>query len=270
VTGDFPPTVVGDGPPLLCLHGGPGLSDYLGSLDEETTGWRRVCYTQRGLPPSVTNGPYTVAQHVADAVSVLDALGIDEAVVLGHSWGGFLAAALATEHPERVRAVLAVDPLGIVGDGGMETFGRELEAGTPPEVWRRADELDQRAMSGRGTGADSVESLRLIWPAYFNDPASAPPMPPMRSSVAAYSECLADATALLAEGRLAERAASYGGPVEVLYGLGSPIPADAAVDTAHAFPMGSATGVPGAGHHPWLEVPGCVAGALARLASRLE
>jgi pimeloyl-ACP methyl ester carboxylesterase len=57
--------------------------------------------------------------------------------------------------------------------------------------------------------------------------------------------------------------------VEVLYGLGSPFPADAAIETAMAFWDGVATGVPGAGHFPWLEEPGCVTDALVRLGMRL-
>ena len=72
---DLPPTVEGDGPALLCLHGGPGFPDYLTGLGDETVGWRRITYTQRGLPPSTLDGPFTVAQHVADAVAVLDGLG---------------------------------------------------------------------------------------------------------------------------------------------------------------------------------------------------
>src|SRR3954470_5244668 len=125
---DFPVTVVGDGPPLLCLHGGPGMSDYLAMLGDETDGWRRITYTQRGLTPSTTTGPFTVAQHVADAVSVLDDLGLEDAVGLVHSWGGFPVAALAMEHPDRVQGVLLIDPLGIAGDGGYERFEAAMSA----------------------------------------------------------------------------------------------------------------------------------------------
>jgi proline iminopeptidase len=269
VSTDLPTTVEGDGPALLCLHGGPGMSDYLTGLAEETLGWRRISYTQRGLPPSTTDGPFTVAQHVADAIAVVDGLGLDEVVVLGHSWGGFMGAVLAIEHPDRVRGALLIDPMGIVGDGGMEVFVRQLEARTPAADWQRADELDQRAMAGEGTDEESLESLQLLWPAYFNDRATAPPMPPIRFSVPAYSECLENATAVLQSGVVAGRAAGYDGPVEVLYGVGSPIPPDASIATAHAFPQGSATGVPDAGHFPWMEQPGCVADALVRLAARL-
>jgi pimeloyl-ACP methyl ester carboxylesterase len=270
VTSDFPTVIEGDGPPLLCLHGGPGMSDYLGLLGDETDGWRRIRYTQRGLPPSTTDGPFTVAQHVADAVAVLDGLEIADAVVLGSSWGGFLGAIMAMEHPGRVRGLVMVDPLGIVGDGGYHHFEEQMLARTPEDVRERAEELDQRAMSGEGTDEDALESLRLVWPGYFNDPAGAAPIPPdLRLSVQCYSETVEEVFALLESGTLPERAAAYDGPVEIVHGLGSPFAPEAAIETAHAFPQGSATGVPEAGHFPWLEQPGCVADALVRLAARL-
>jgi proline iminopeptidase len=267
---DFPVTSIGDGPDLFCLHGGPGMSDYLAMLGDETDGWRRISYTQRGLAPSITEGPFTVAQHVADAGAVLDDLGLHDAVVLGHSWGGFLAAALAMEHPDRVRGLLLVDPLGIVGDGGYARFEAELGARTPDDVRAKAEELDQRAMAGEGTEADALESLRLVWPAYFNDVRSAPPMPDdLRLSVPCYADTWEDVMPMLASGELPGRAAAYAGPVEVLYGLGSPFPVETGIETAAAFPRGSASGVPDAGHFPWVEQPGCVADALVRLAELL-
>ena len=57
--------------------------------------------------------------------------------------------------------------------------------------------------------------------------------------------------------------------MEVVYGLGSPFPVEAALETAAAFPHGRATGVPEAGHFSWLEQPGCVADGLVRLGTQL-
>jgi proline iminopeptidase len=270
VTTELPPTIEGDGPALLCLHGGPGMSDYLALLGDETDGWRRIRYTQRGLAPSPTEGPFTVAQHVADAVAVLDSLDLEDVAVLGHSWGGFLAAVLAMEHPERVRGLLLVDPLGIVGDGGYPRFEEQLTARVPEDVRARADELDKRAMAGEGTEDDALESFRMFWPHYFNDSATAPPMPDdIRLSVPGYSQAFEDILALLATGDLPGRAAAYDGPVEVVYGLGGPFPVEAAIETAAAFPRGSATGVPDAGHFSWLDQPGCVADGVVRLGTLL-
>jgi pimeloyl-ACP methyl ester carboxylesterase len=58
-------------------------------------------------------GPYTASLLAADIVGLLDALGIEQAHVLGHSMGGFIAQALALEYPQRVRKlVLAATNFG--------------------------------------------------------------------------------------------------------------------------------------------------------------
>ena len=125
-------------------------------------------------------------------------------------------------------------------------------------------------MAGEGTEEEALESLRLVWPAYFADPATAPPMPEdIRLSIPCYSQTYDDIVALLAGGGLPARAAAYDGPVEVLHGLGSPMPAVAATATAACFPRGGPPASSDAGHFPWMEQPGCVSEALGRLAARL-
>lgn len=51
-------------------------------------------------------GPYTASLLAADTVGLLDALEIEQAVILGHSMGGFVAQALALEYPQRVRSLI--------------------------------------------------------------------------------------------------------------------------------------------------------------------
>ena len=114
----------GSGPPVLLLHGGPGMGfDYLRDLADELAQENAVAwYQQRGLAPSAAAGPYSVANDVDDARRVLDELGWDKAYVVGHSWGGHLALHVAEALPERLFGVLAVDPLGSVGDGCWPEF----------------------------------------------------------------------------------------------------------------------------------------------------
>lgn len=52
---------------------------------------------------------YSPDVFVADAIAVLDAAGIDRAVVVGHSMGGLHSIPLASRHPERVRSLVIVD-----------------------------------------------------------------------------------------------------------------------------------------------------------------
>src|SRR5258708_19222737 len=81
----------GSGRPLLVLHGGPAVNDYSDWFADELAGWDALRYTQRGVAPSVTEGPFTIEQHVSDAVAVLDPHDVPAATVLAHSWVGYLA-----------------------------------------------------------------------------------------------------------------------------------------------------------------------------------
>jgi pimeloyl-ACP methyl ester carboxylesterase len=258
--------VVGDGAPVLLVHGGPGLSyEYLDGLAEELgTGVRIAAFQQRGLAPSTLAGPFTISQAIDDVIAVLDGLGWPQAVLVGHSWGGHLVLRTAAAHPDRLLAVLSVDPIGVVGDGGTAAFEAEMVARTPKEGRARAQQLDERAMSGEGTADDGLEGLAIMWPAYFADPENVPPLPPIRLSVEAYSGLNDEMTEGLEE--IAAALATGSVPYGVVAGAGSPIPwGQAARTTAELSPRAFLTVVPAAGHFPWLEVPGSVRTALQRL-----
>lgn len=262
--------VAGDGQPVLTLHGGPGLTyTYLDDAAAELVGAYRVAnFQQRGLAPSVEEGPFTIEQALADVVAVLDHLGWERAYVVGHSWGGHLAFHAAVAVPDRLLGVLSVDPLGAVGDGGMAAFEAEMLARTPEQDRQRARDLDELTMRGEGTEADALEGLRLVWAAYFADPPNAPPMPPIRMSLAATALFEDVVRALPA---LEKALPDVRVPLGVLVGARSPMPPqEAGLVSAERVPGAWGVSVPDAGHFPWYESPGCVAAAMRRLADRQE
>ena len=264
-TGGITGWITGDGAPVLALHGGPGLSfDYLDGVVEGVAARYRVAtFQQRGLAPSTSEGDFTIAEAVDDIVAVLDELGWDTAYLMGHSWGGHLAFHAAAAIPDRLTGVLAIDPLGAVGDGGAAAFGAELVARMPDANRPRSDELEAKE-SGEGlTLEESLEQLELVWPSYFADPSIAPPMPPVQMSQAAYEGLWADVVARLPE--LEAALPSITVPVGVLVGARSPIPTSAGSDTADRIPGAWWHAEAGAGHFIWLEVPGAVLAALERL-----
>ena len=257
--------VAGEGQPVLILHGGPGMSfSYADEIADELLGAFRVAnFQQRGLAPSVVDGPFTIEQALADIVAVLDHLGWDRAYVVGHSWGGHLAFHAAVALPDRLLGVLSVDPLGAVGDGAMAAFDAEMFARTPEADRQRAKDLDEQSMRGEGTEADALEQMRLVWPAYFADPANVPPMPPFRFSVPASALFGEIATELPA---LEKALPDVRVPLGVLVGARSPMPPqEAGLVSAERVPGAWGISVPDAGHFPWFEAPGCVAAAMDRL-----
>jgi pimeloyl-ACP methyl ester carboxylesterase len=102
--------MAGSGPPLLLIQGlgyaGWGWEPITGPL---ATSYRVITFDNRGIGGSdAPPGPYDTATMAADAVGVLDELGIRRAHVMGASLGGMIAQMLALEHPDRVdRLILA-------------------------------------------------------------------------------------------------------------------------------------------------------------------
>jgi epoxide hydrolase 4 len=94
------------GTPVLLLHGFPdfalGWGPQLAAL--AAAGYRVIAPDQRGYPGS-DRPPrledYRVSTLVADVLGLLDALGIEQAHLVGHDWGGAVAWSLATDHSER-------------------------------------------------------------------------------------------------------------------------------------------------------------------------
>lgn len=270
-SGDISGVQYGEGVPLLLLHGGPGLTDYMGLLDDETGGYRRIRYQQRGTAPSTHDGLLSVARHVADAVAVLDTLGIERAIVAGHSWGGHLAEQVAVARPDRVAALLLVDPPGSDGDGGLVAASAELEARILPSNRARADELKEYLATHDPTDDDVTEALALRWAGYFADPPTAPAFPPtMRLSLRGNSETVASLFQELGTGSFASALATLTVPAMFVVGGKSPVPNSGGEATAARMSNAEVTVVADAGHLPWHERPGCIAAALASLRARID
>jgi|SRR6188768_1752497 len=244
-----------DTQPALLMHGGPGLSDYLEPLADELDGlFPMARYQQRGISPSVETGGRDIETHVNDALAVLDALGWEKAIVIGHSWGGHLAMHFAVAHPERLAAFVSIDPLGAVGDGGLAEFVARLSQEVPADDRPRYDEL--QALDTL-TEAQRDESFRMVWPYYFADPSKAPPFPgfayDMRSSATwdSINEHFEKRTLEL--GLL-----TVDVPFLLIHGEASPLPIAEARRTVALVSGGRLVAVPDQGHWPWLERPGVV------------
>jgi pimeloyl-ACP methyl ester carboxylesterase len=250
---------------VLAIHGGPGMSfDYLDDAVVELVARYQVAtFQQRGLAPSTLQGEFTVAEAVADIAAVLDGLGWETAYLVGHSWGGHLVFHAALALPHRLAGVLSVDPLGAVGDGGMEAFGAEMLARVPEAARERARVLDEKDTAGTATPEEELEAFSLFWASYFADPPAAPPMPHLEFSQQANQRLWADLTARLSE--LESSLPSITVPFGVIVGELSPMPPSAGTESAERIPGAWSHVEPGAGHFVWHEAPGCLLAAMDRL-----
>jgi pimeloyl-ACP methyl ester carboxylesterase len=258
--------MIGQGQPVLLLHGGPGFSHYYmeAVADELQTSYRVASFQQRGLAPSTLEGPFTIPQAISDVVSVLDGLEWPRTLLVGHSWGGHLAFRVVAAHPERMLGMLAIDPLGIVGDGGRAAFEAELHARTPKEGRARLDKLEEQEKTAELSTEEKDEFQAIIWPAYFADPENVMPRPPTEIRDEAFEGLIAE----VGDGT-EEVAASLGRgevPYGVLAGAASPFPwGHAARASVELSPTAFLKVIPNAGHFVWYEAPGSVRAALDQL-----
>jgi pimeloyl-ACP methyl ester carboxylesterase len=113
-TGPGPSAVVeragGEGPPTaLLLHGVTSSHLAWSFVADELPGVRLIAPDLRGRGGSRDVGPAGMARHAADLVAVLDALGIERTLVVGHSMGAFVSVVFAHLYPERVSELILID-----------------------------------------------------------------------------------------------------------------------------------------------------------------
>lgn len=101
----------GEGPPVLLLHGWP----------QDAWSWRRVmpllADRHRLIAPDLRGfgasgapaGGYDGMTFAADAIALLDALGIERAHAIGHDWGGFAAFGVGIAAPQRVASMVVLN-----------------------------------------------------------------------------------------------------------------------------------------------------------------
>ena len=106
--------VLGEGPPLVLMHGGPGL-DYttLTSLEPLADQFTLVFYDHRANGRSTGDATSMTWENlIADAEALRESLGFGQWAVLGHSFGGQVALEYVLRHPSRVSRLLLFDSCG--------------------------------------------------------------------------------------------------------------------------------------------------------------
>jgi pimeloyl-ACP methyl ester carboxylesterase len=101
---------MGEGPDIVLLHGFPDTPYSWSEIAEALVGagWRVTVPWLRGYHPEtiVPGRRYDPETLGRDALALLDAMGIDRAVLIGHDWGALLTYVAAALEPNRVRAIV--------------------------------------------------------------------------------------------------------------------------------------------------------------------
>ena len=244
-------TGTGSGTPVLVMHGGLGVDhtyfrpwlDALGDVAELTF------YDHRGngrsARPSLDDVDHST--WVADADALRGSLGHEQVVLLGHSYGGFLALRYALAHPDRVKALVLVSTAAAMQHWERVHENLDLHSATPAQ--RRA--FEDRPFED---DADMLSTLQALLPLYFHRPEP-DLMATLSASMVASSEASAAGGRCLADYDVREDLGRISVPTLVLAGRHDFIlPPDVTAE-----PL--AAGVPGAelvvfersGHFPFIE-----------------
>ncbi len=150
-------------PPALLLHGIGNYGRYWDLFADAVAGrLRLVAPDARGHGESAKPATgYEPREFVADAAAVMDALGLERPLVVGHSMGGFHAAALTLAHPDRVRALVLVDVGPRVEQAAMSR-ARRLSLGRPDRFPDEASALAYLRRTSPGY-SDAVYENRMRW-----------------------------------------------------------------------------------------------------------
>jgi pimeloyl-ACP methyl ester carboxylesterase len=171
--------------------------------------------------------------------------------------------------PERIAGAVIIDPLGAHLEV-VEEFGERLRAPLTEAERARVDELEAKEEAGTATSEESMESFRIVWPSYFADPPSAPPMPDMDMAVGPFTATFASIAEHDAAGTLVRALPSIPSeiPVVFIHGAASPMPLRASTGTAELIPHARVEVIAGAGHFTWLERPDEVRDTVAAIVAR--
>ena len=163
--------VRGAGEPLFFIHGAMIADTFEMIADELAASYRLVTYRRRGFHGTPAHEDCTISKVVADAVALLDHLGIATAHVAGHSYGGVTALQLAVNAPTRAHTLGLLEPALMTVPSAAD-FGSE--AASIGEMFQSGD--------GAGTlvafltlvgGPDPVPRLDKTLPAGWFDQAVA-------------------------------------------------------------------------------------------------
>lgn len=252
--------VEGEGPPVVLCHGGPGLWDYLGGLAGRLSDDFRVLrWDQRGCGRSGPAAPYGIERAVQDVQDLHAALGIDgKWVVVGHSWGAYLALLTAVAHPETTAALVYVSGNGTPecwSERGRAIANARAAARLTLQQRERLADLEERTRSWD----EEVEFRRLTWMADFVEHSPPPGELEEMATTAltinfSVNRALSRAV-LYPSDELLERCDRCEVPALLVHGSHDPRPDVGAVELAGHLPHSRFALIDGAGHHPWVEQP---------------
>lgn len=253
----------GAGEPIVLLHGGPGMGNYLGTLaDVLSPPFQVVSYDQRGCGQSTDNGSFAIDEQLADLDAVRASIGAARLHLFGHSYGGLLAQLYAKAHPDRVASLVLCCSMANTGPkvSQMESRGINERVMKQPKRSNLAWAVGGLLMQFPGRVGDRGFGLALqqMMLNYVVRRDRAPAFEAGRASKRAWRGTNASVKAL-GNDYLADLVVPA--PVLIVQGDQDVI-RETNVVLAARFPAATNVRIANAAHFPWLEQPDAFAAAV--------
>lgn len=259
---------IGQGPPMVVLHGGPDFDfDYLlPEFDRLAERFHLIYYDQRGRGRSadgVRPDDVTVESEMDDLDRVRRHFGLEKMVIIGHSWGAVLAMEYASRHPERVTDLILLNTAPASNDD-VRVFREHLRRIRPTADVEAMNALTQTAGYRAGNLDVESEYYRIhfrpaITAAGLLDrliPRLRVNFTPERVLLArAIEQRLYSQTWYSSGYALLRRINRLAVPTLVIHGEYDFVPVDVAVHIADAIPGTRLVVLPNCGHFAFLEAP---------------
>jgi haloalkane dehalogenase len=214
----------GDEPAIVLLHGFPDDWRIYQRLIPHLAPRRAVAFDFLGYGHSDRPARPSPGQHETELTAVLDALGIEQAVLVGHDAGGPVAVNVTVASPVRVARLFLMNTY--YGTAPQLQFPEMIRLFADPAFVPLADAMtsdpDQRMWllghTARQFGLDPLSpdgvGLTSVVPQFFGEPGTPDALSAIRAWTGALFPALADQDAVIASGRLAHLDV----PVSLIYG----------------------------------------------------
>jgi len=254
-------------PAVVLLHGFPDDSRIYDRLIPHLAPHRAVAFDFLGYGHSDrADGHFDPGQHEAELEAVLDALGIDRAILAGHDAGGPVAVNFTLDHPDRVSRLVLMNTyygtaarlrfpemIRLLADRNFAPLADAMVADPAQRLWLLAHTARQFGLDP--LNPDGVGVLSVL-PQFFGENDTPDALAAIRAWTGALFPALAEQDARIASGQVA----ALNVPVSLIYGADDEyLSTDLARHLASLFGHGKLHVVDRASHWPQADQPETVA-----------
>lgn len=255
--------ILGDGEPIVVLHGGPGLDHtyFLPHLRELARDFKLIFFDQRLSGRSsadVDSTEITLEHFVEDIEGIRTAFGLEKMNLLGHSWGGLLAMFYAIQYPDHLQSLILVNPTAASAEWMQKSMQNQNARFTSEDSVARAELLTSPAF--RDKKASAYERLfRISFRSTFHQPELVDSLnltlPPDFAARSVKMQRLMQDPAVM-NYDIHNQLSAITCPTLIVHGETDPTPVAAVEDIRDGIEQAKLVVLEKCGHFPFVEVPG--------------